>query len=109
MQRRPSAGNGLARVVPIIDPDGYRMEFTSPTDAPENTEFESSWFTKSRLLPDYRRSLVTCNCLFRTLCNLDPYNALTGFLPESRRAITDSIPLGSKTAYRLMVTRDGGG
>lgn len=39
MQRRPSVGNGLW-VVPVIDPDGYRMEFSSPTDAPEDTEFE---------------------------------------------------------------------
>lgn len=39
MQRRPSVGNGLW-VVPVIDPDGYRMEFSSPTDVPEDTELE---------------------------------------------------------------------
>jgi lactoylglutathione lyase len=27
-------------VVPVTDPDGYRMEFSSPTDAPEDTELE---------------------------------------------------------------------
>lgn len=36
---RPSVGNRLW-VVPVIDPDGYRMEFSSPTDAPEETELE---------------------------------------------------------------------
>jgi len=36
---RPSVGNGLW-VVPLTDPDGYRLEFSSPTDAPEDTEFE---------------------------------------------------------------------
>jgi lactoylglutathione lyase len=35
----PSVGNGLW-VVPVIDPDGYRMEFSSPTDAPEESELE---------------------------------------------------------------------
>jgi lactoylglutathione lyase len=30
----PSIGNGLW-AVPLIDPDGYRIEFASPTDAPE--------------------------------------------------------------------------
>src|ERR1700756_3504432 len=35
----PSVGNGLW-VVPVTDPDGYRMEFSSPTDAPEDTELE---------------------------------------------------------------------
>ena len=34
---RPSVGNRLW-VVPVTDPDGYRMEFSSPTDAPEETE-----------------------------------------------------------------------
>lgn len=37
--RRPFVGNGLW-VVPVVDPDGYRMEFSSPTDAPEETELE---------------------------------------------------------------------
>jgi hypothetical protein len=32
-------GNGLW-VVPLTDPDGYRMEFSSPTDAPEETELK---------------------------------------------------------------------
>ena len=36
---RPSVGNGLW-VVPVTDPDGYRMEFSSPTDAPEESELE---------------------------------------------------------------------
>jgi uncharacterized glyoxalase superfamily protein PhnB len=37
--KRPMVGNGLW-VVPLIDPDGYRLEFESPTDAPEETELE---------------------------------------------------------------------
>jgi lactoylglutathione lyase len=36
---RPSVGNH-SWVVPVTDPDGYRMEFSSPTDAPEDTELE---------------------------------------------------------------------
>jgi lactoylglutathione lyase len=36
---RPFVGNGLW-VVPVTDPDGYRMEFSSPTDAPEESELE---------------------------------------------------------------------
>jgi uncharacterized glyoxalase superfamily protein PhnB len=36
---RPSVGNRLW-VVPVTDPDGYRLEFSSPTDAPEDTELE---------------------------------------------------------------------
>jgi catechol 2,3-dioxygenase-like lactoylglutathione lyase family enzyme len=38
-RNRPSVGNGLW-VVPVTDPDGYRMEFESPTDAPEESELE---------------------------------------------------------------------
>ena len=38
-RNRPSVGNRLW-VVPVTDPDGYRMEFSSPTDAPEETELE---------------------------------------------------------------------
>jgi lactoylglutathione lyase len=38
-RNRPFVGNGLW-VVPIIDPDGYRVEFSSPTDAPEDSELE---------------------------------------------------------------------
>jgi lactoylglutathione lyase len=38
-RNRPSVGNGLW-VVPVTDPDGYRMEFSSPTDAAEDTELE---------------------------------------------------------------------
>lgn len=34
---RPMVGNGLW-VVPVVDPDGYRMEFASPTEEPEETE-----------------------------------------------------------------------
>jgi len=36
---RPYVGNRLW-VVTLPDPDGYRMEFSSPTDAPEETELE---------------------------------------------------------------------
>jgi uncharacterized glyoxalase superfamily protein PhnB len=36
---RPFVGNRLW-VVPVTDPDGYRMEFSSPTDAPEESELE---------------------------------------------------------------------
>jgi lactoylglutathione lyase len=36
---RPFVGNRLW-VVPVTDPDGYRIEFSSPTDAPEETELE---------------------------------------------------------------------
>jgi len=38
-RNRPSVGNRLW-VVPVTDPDGYRIEFSSPTDAPEDTELE---------------------------------------------------------------------
>ena len=38
-RKRPYVGNGLW-VVPVTDPDGYRMEFASPTDAPEESELE---------------------------------------------------------------------
>ncbi len=37
--QRPFVGNRLW-VVPVTDPDGYRIEFSSPTDAPEDTELE---------------------------------------------------------------------
>jgi uncharacterized glyoxalase superfamily protein PhnB len=40
-RNRPFVGNGLW-VVPLSDPDGYRLEFASPTDAPEETELEES-------------------------------------------------------------------
>ena len=36
---RPSVGNRLW-VVPLSDPDGYRIEFSSPTDAPEESALE---------------------------------------------------------------------
>jgi lactoylglutathione lyase len=39
MRKRPFVGNRLW-VVPTTDPDGYRIEFSSPTDAPEDGEFE---------------------------------------------------------------------
>lgn len=39
MRNRPFVGNGLW-VVGVTDPDGYRMEFESPTDAPEEEELE---------------------------------------------------------------------
>ncbi len=38
-RKRPSVGNRLW-VVPLSDPDGYRIEFSSPTDAPEDSELE---------------------------------------------------------------------
>jgi uncharacterized glyoxalase superfamily protein PhnB len=38
-RKRPYVGNHLW-VVPVTDPDGYRMEFASPTDAPEESELE---------------------------------------------------------------------
>ncbi|HLV85699.1 MAG TPA: VOC family protein [Candidatus Sulfotelmatobacter sp.] len=37
--KRPFVGNRLW-VVPVSDPDGYRMEFASPTDAPEESELQ---------------------------------------------------------------------
>ncbi|MFZ3343290.1 MAG: VOC family protein [Terriglobales bacterium] len=36
---RPFVGNNLW-VVPLTDPDGYRIEFESPSDAPEESELE---------------------------------------------------------------------
>lgn len=36
-RERPSVGNRLW-VVRVIDPDGYRMEFSSPADAAEDSE-----------------------------------------------------------------------
>ena len=36
-RKRPFVGNRLW-VVPLTDPDGYRIEFASPTDAPEESE-----------------------------------------------------------------------
>ena len=38
-RNRPSVGNRLW-VVPVTDPDGYHMEFSSLTDVPEDTELE---------------------------------------------------------------------
>jgi catechol 2,3-dioxygenase-like lactoylglutathione lyase family enzyme len=35
---RPFVGNGMW-VTSLSDPDGYRIEFESPTDTPEETEF----------------------------------------------------------------------
>jgi len=39
MRGRPFVGNRLW-VVGLTDPVGYRMEFSSPTDAPEESEYE---------------------------------------------------------------------
>jgi uncharacterized glyoxalase superfamily protein PhnB len=39
IRSRPSVGNGLW-VVPVTDPDGYRMEFSSPTEAPEESQLQ---------------------------------------------------------------------
>ena len=38
-RQRPFVGNRMW-VVPVTDPDGYRLEFESPTDAPEESEYE---------------------------------------------------------------------
>ncbi len=38
-RNRPTVGNRLW-VVSLSDPDGYRVDFESPTDAPEETELE---------------------------------------------------------------------
>jgi catechol 2,3-dioxygenase-like lactoylglutathione lyase family enzyme len=38
---RPFVGNGLW-VVSLTDPDGYRLDFESPTDAPEGTVYQGS-------------------------------------------------------------------
>jgi lactoylglutathione lyase len=38
-RQRPFVGNRLW-VVSLADPDGYRIDFESPTDAPEETELE---------------------------------------------------------------------
>ena len=40
-RRRPSVGNGRW-VVPLTDPDGYLIEFSSPTDAAEESELEEA-------------------------------------------------------------------
>jgi lactoylglutathione lyase len=37
--RRPFVGNRLW-VTMLVDPDGYHVDFESPTDAPEETEWE---------------------------------------------------------------------
>jgi lactoylglutathione lyase len=37
-RKTPFVGNGLW-VVPFSDPDGYRIDFESPTDVPEETEY----------------------------------------------------------------------
>ena len=36
--KRPFVGNGLW-VTQIVDPDGYKLDFESPSDAPEETEY----------------------------------------------------------------------
>ncbi|MSV30007.1 MAG: VOC family protein [Bryobacterales bacterium] len=38
---RPYVGNGLW-VTSVNDPDGYRLEFESPTDAPEDTVYSGA-------------------------------------------------------------------
>ncbi len=38
-RQRPFVGNRLW-VVPVTDPDGYRIDFESPTDVPEESELE---------------------------------------------------------------------
>jgi len=39
--KRPFVGNGLW-VVSVTDPDGYRIDFESPADAPEETEYTAT-------------------------------------------------------------------
>ena len=39
--QRPFVGNGLW-VLAMGDPDGYRLEFASPTDVPEETEYDAA-------------------------------------------------------------------
>jgi catechol 2,3-dioxygenase-like lactoylglutathione lyase family enzyme len=38
---RPFVGNGLWVTI-VIDPDGYKLEFSSPTDVAEDTEYSES-------------------------------------------------------------------
>lgn len=38
IRRNPFVGNAMW-VVPFSDPDGYRFDFESPTDVPEETEY----------------------------------------------------------------------
>jgi catechol 2,3-dioxygenase-like lactoylglutathione lyase family enzyme len=38
---RPFVGNGMW-VTSLVDPDGYRLEFESPTGAPEDTRYEGA-------------------------------------------------------------------
>ncbi|MGC2828932.1 MAG: VOC family protein [Candidatus Acidiferrum sp.] len=39
-RKTPFVGNGMW-VVPFSDPDGYRIDFESPTDVPEETEYST--------------------------------------------------------------------
>jgi catechol 2,3-dioxygenase-like lactoylglutathione lyase family enzyme len=39
--KRPFVGNGLW-VTSVADPDGYKLDFESPTDEPEETEYEGN-------------------------------------------------------------------
>ena len=39
--QRPFVGNGMWDVQ-LVDPDGYRLSFQSPTDTPEDTEYSGS-------------------------------------------------------------------
>ncbi len=39
IRQSPFVGNGLW-VVSVSDPDGYRIDFESPTEMPEDTELE---------------------------------------------------------------------
>ena len=40
-ENKPFVGNGM-RVASFFDPDGYKLLFESPTDAPEETGLEDS-------------------------------------------------------------------
>jgi len=39
MPKKPFVGNAMW-VVALVDPDGYRLDFESPTDVPEETEYD---------------------------------------------------------------------
>jgi hypothetical protein len=48
---RPFVGNGMW-VTSVADPDGYRLDFESVTDVPEDTEYEEPSSTASTAAPD---------------------------------------------------------
>jgi lactoylglutathione lyase len=42
-------GNGAWEVVGLIDPDGYRLDFESPTDVAEDTQYKEAVHCAARL------------------------------------------------------------